>query len=211
MTRTLIGAAILAFFMGWGCAAPTGVDVGTTGGTGVGGGSGTGGSAGTGTIGVEAGPPDMTFTGPSVCASGQLFSGDGDGAGASMYPGRACDACHSQGEGPLLAVGGTVFDTGHVPDDCLPTAAASADLTQATVVIHDAAGTEHTLAVNGNGNFDIKGSIPYPYTAKVVYQGKERAMAESQSSGDCNGCHTDTGTSTTPGGPPAPGRIALPQ
>jgi mono/diheme cytochrome c family protein len=163
--------------------------------------------------GVDAGPPDTTFDGPSTCTSGQFFSGGSDGTGSSMYPGRACNACHAQsgGEAPMFAAAGTVFDLGHVPNNCLPTAAQSADLTQAQVVIHDANGVDHTLTVNSNGNFRSKGSIPYPYTAKVVYMGKERAMATPQSDGDCNGCHTDKGTSTIQGGPPAPGRVALPQ
>ena len=43
-----------------------------------------------------------------------------------------------------------------------------------------------------------------PFTAKVTYQGRERAMTAPQTSGDCNGCHTQAGANG------APGRITLP-
>jgi mono/diheme cytochrome c family protein len=43
-----------------------------------------------------------------------------------------------------------------------------------------------------------------PFTAKVTYKGRERAMAAVQTSGDCSSCHTQTGTNG------APGRITLP-
>jgi hypothetical protein len=160
--------------------------------------------------GIDAGPPDTTFTGPSVCASMQtlpLVTDDGDGA---MDPGMACITCHDKGEGPHFAIGGTVFATGHVPDRCKPTGTQSTDLSQATVVITDANGTDHTLPVDSVGNFHSGdhnggGSIPFPYHAKVVYMGKERPMLMAQSNGDCNSCHTDAGLNG------APGRVALPQ
>jgi hypothetical protein len=40
--------------------------------------------------------------------------------------------------------------------------------------------------------------------AKLTYLGRERIMATAQTSGDCNLCHTQSGTSA------APGRIILP-
>ena len=43
-----------------------------------------------------------------------------------------------------------------------------------------------------------------PFTAKVTHQGRERAMTTTQTSGDCNGCHTQAGANG------APGRITLP-
>jgi hypothetical protein len=149
-----------------------------------------------------------------TCPSGMLYGDGSDGINgqqSTMYPGRACNACHASTQGPdtppIFAAAGTVFATGKVVDDCLPPT--SIDLTQAKVVLHDANG-DHTLNVGIDGNFSSK-SIVYPYTAKVTYMGKERAMATPQSNGDCNGCHTAAGTNTTPGAAPAPGRIALPQ
>jgi hypothetical protein len=157
-----------------------------------------------------------------VCASGQSWTGGGDDdvegdrrkqnddddGSADMLPGRACIACHARREGPTFSIAGTVFPSGHVPDDCLPTVAQSEDLTQATVVVTDEANQVLTLPLTPTGNFaqwdDGSAAIAFPITAKVVYQGKERAMRTPQRSGDCNGCHTEAGE----GG--APGRITLP-
>jgi hypothetical protein len=166
-----------------------------------------------GSCGSDAGPdaapppPDPTFTGPSVCASGQYYQPDPTGdVNANMNPGQACIKCHAQeGPGaPQFTIAGTVFPTGHVPDSCLPTSAQSADLTKAQVVITDKNNQTLTLAVNTSGNFYSLQTIAFPFTAKVVYQGKQRAMATPQSTGDCNTCHTNAGSNN------APGRIALP-
>jgi hypothetical protein len=158
--------------------------------------------------GVDAGPPDTTFQGAPICASGQFappWTGDGS---SDMTPGEACVKCHQQqgGEAPGWLFGGTVFDTGKVKDLCLPPAAI--DLTAALVVVHDANGVDHTMKVDYVGNFHSSnngGAIATPYTAKVTYMGKERVMLTQQTSGDCNTCHTATGKNN------APGRIALPQ
>jgi hypothetical protein len=172
--------------------------------------------------------PDPTFSGPSVCASGQSWSGGDDGdddhendekgdrrkqsddddGSPDMLPGRACIACHARNEGPTFSIAGTVFASGHVPDDCLPTLAQSEVLTQATVVITDAAHQVLTLPLTPTGNFaqwdDGSAALTFPITAKVVYQGQERVMRTPQRSGDCNGCHTEAGEKG------APGRITLP-
>jgi hypothetical protein len=170
-----------------------------------------------------AGTPNLTFSGPSVCASGQSWTGgddddhengdrrmqnDDDDGSPDMLPGRACIACHARREGPTFAIAGTVFPSGHVPDDCLPTITQSEDLTRATVVITDEAGQVVSLPLTPTGNFaqwdDGSAAIAFPITAKVLYQGKERAMHAPQRSGDCNGCHTEAGERG------APGRITLP-
>jgi hypothetical protein len=157
--------------------------------------------------GVDAGPPDPAFQGNPTCASGQTtpYVPDPEASPidpANMNPGMACVACH--GGEPAFNIAGTVFATGKVTDLCLPPT--TTDLSQAQVIITDANGTEHTLKVNSVGNFHSGFSpIATPYTAKVVYQGKTRAMVASQTSGDCNACHTAGGTSG------APGRVAIPQ
>jgi hypothetical protein len=46
--------------------------------------------------------------------------------------------------------------------------------------------------------------VMFPYSAKVSYMGRERAMAAMQTTGDCNSCHTQGGANS------APGRILLP-
>jgi len=71
-------------------------------------------------------------------------------------------------------------------------------------VIVDAANRTVTLTPNAAGNFTYTGALTTPYTAKVTYQGRERIMPAAQTSGDCNSCHTQNGTSG------APGRITLP-
>jgi mono/diheme cytochrome c family protein len=159
--------------------------------------------------------PDPTFQGAPTCPGNSFFMPDPgveiDQYGDMMYPGRACITCHQQQGENKFALGGTVFPTGKVLDDCLPSTS-GIDWTQVKVVIHDANG-DHPLSVNTNGNFRSHTSdnlaLPLKYTAKVTYTAggvtKERAMASTQTSGDCNACHTANGANG------APGRIALPQ
>jgi hypothetical protein len=100
-----------------------------------------------------------------------------------------------------------MYPTGHEPDNCVGGAITS----QATVVIIDANGQEVLrLTPNAVGNFTSTTSVFKPYTAKVVYQGRERVMTTPQQSGDCNACHTQTGTNTADPTNLAPGRITLP-
>jgi len=139
------------------------------------------------------------FSGPAVCTSGKSWT-SGDNGSSSMHPGRACIACHAKSsEAPKFAAAGTVYPTGHEPDDCNSVLAGPA-----TVVIVDATKKVFNLSVSSVGNFSVGSTIAKPYTAKVVYQGRERIMTTPQTSGDCNSCHTQTGTSK------APGRIVLP-
>ncbi len=124
-----------------------------------------------------------------------------------MHPGRACVDCHrSRGRGPLYTIAGTVYATGHDPDDCFGADGGG----MAVVEITDATGavtrlTPNAIPVLGSaGNFFSSAAIATPYTARVLYQGRVRAMLTPQTSGDCNSCHTAAGTTG------APGRIALP-
>jgi hypothetical protein len=117
-----------------------------------------------------------------------------------MQPGVACIACHSKGEGPLFALGGTVYPTAHEPDNCNGGSVAS----MSRVVITGADGQTVTLTPNMSGNFSYSGALVKPYKAKVTYMGRERAMIAAQTSGDCNACHTEMGAMM------APGRIMLP-
>jgi mono/diheme cytochrome c family protein len=138
------------------------------------------------------------YGGPTVCTSGTFWTG-GDRESSSMHPGAACITCHSQrGEGPR-GIAGTVFPTGHEPDDCNGTPGGAI-----SVVITDANGTVTTLKVNGAGNFSSSRRIALPYTAKVVSGGKTRAMVGPQTNGDCNSCHSVGGSNG------APGRIVAP-
>ncbi len=133
------------------------------------------------------------FNTPSVCTSGTKWT---KGNGSSMRPGAACASsnCHS---GDFSAAG-TIYPTGHEPDFCNGSPAG------ASIIITDKNGATYTLKANSVGNFYTSKSIPTPYTAVISYNGKTRAMKAPQTSGDCNSCHTETGTKA------APGRIMLP-
>jgi len=148
--------------------------------------------------------PDPLNADPT-CSSGAFWNGHSEGAG--MGPGEACIRCHQQeGEGPYLTVAGTVYPTGHEPDACDGANGATGSFAGAKVVLTDANGLAlATIGVNAAGNFLYQGSVPSPYFAKVIWNGKERVMSKAVPSGDCNSCHTVTGAQD------APGRITLPQ
>jgi cytochrome c553 len=138
---------------------------------------------------------------PSVCTSNQFWSSTREGP--TMQPGRACITCHeSEEDKPVVWVGGTVYPTLREPDGCYGIAG------EAAVVITDATGRVVSLPVGPTGNFSLSAessaALTMPIRAKVVKDGKERAMATPQSTGNCNGCHTENGESG------APGRILAP-
>ena len=142
---------------------------------------------------------DAGFDTPTTCTSGTTWT-RGDRGSASMHPGGTCITCHeSQRDAPTFVVAGTVYPSAHEPDDCNGISG-----TGTTVVITDAKGKATSLQVNAVGNFYSAVSITPPFSAKVVKNGQERAMGAMQTNGDCNSCHTETGTSA------APGRIVSP-
>jgi len=132
-----------------------------------------------------------------ICTSNKMWSGGNSGS-SSMNPGLACINCHSSNGAPRFTISGTVYPTGHEPDRCNGFSGA------AQIVITGADGKSTTLTPNTAGNFYSTATIAKPFQAKVVYQGRERAMGGAQTSGDCNSCHTQSGTMS------APGRIVLP-
>ena len=123
-----------------------------------------------------------------------------------MHPGQACIDCHTRGvrgeRGPRFTLAGTVFASGHEPNDCN---GVNGKAEGASVEITDANGRVTRINVNAAGNFYLE-QVPLasPYTARVSYQGRTRSMVTPQTSGDCNSCHTQSGANG------APGRIALP-
>lgn len=110
--------------------------------------------------------------------------------GPTMAPGTTCIACHAATGAGALDIAGTVYTNLDEANLCLGVASSL------QVVITDAQGTAHTLAVNSSGNFydSTLGGIPTPYTAKVVGPNGSVPMMTSQTSGDCNSCHTSAGT-----------------
>ncbi len=146
-------------------------------------------------------PGPTPFDTASTCTSGKTWNGF---SGQTMAPGRTCVGCH----GPGMTAGGTVYPTAHEPDDCIG-AGSAAGISGVYITITDANNNKTVMGVNSSGNFYTTKSIAMPYTARVTYQGRERDMVTPQTSGDCDGCHTESGTNTGQG-VNAPGRIMLP-
>jgi hypothetical protein len=142
-------------------------------------------------------PPDPAFSAPPTCTSKRTWSG---GNSILMNPGKPCLACHNGGPAHAFGIGGTVYPTAHEPDLCYGADGANG----ATVVITDADGNEIPLSPTSTGNIVYGSPVSVPYRAKVVFMGRERAMSTPQTSGDCDGCHTQNGAMG------APGRILLP-
>ena len=127
------------------------------------------------------------------CTSGQTRGGV---EGSNMRPGEACLGCHRAGE-ERLTLAGTVYPTGHEPNQCVGASGVTVEITEAT-------GVKHSLPVSG-GNFHYSRTLALPYTARVISaDGRVRAMMASQTNGDCNSCHTQDGAMN------APGRIVAP-
>jgi hypothetical protein len=151
--------------------------------------------------GVDAGTGPDPFSVAPTCTSNTTWTRGTSGSG-SMEPGMACINCHasSGGEAPRFTIAGTVYPTAHEPDLCNGANGTNGAL----VVITGADGASTTITPNAVGNFYYTGSVATPFRAKVTYMGRERDMAATQTSGDCNSCHTQNGTMS------APGRILLP-
>jgi hypothetical protein len=142
-----------------------------------------------------------------TCTSGKNWT-LGDRGSSLMHPGDACITCHLAKNGPTFLIGGTVFPSGHEPTNCNGASGVSVGL---QVIITDANGKQTSLGVNSVGNFysyapsEGGPDIAFPIHAKVVENGgKQRAMVDSQTTGDCNSCHTQDGANG------APGRITVP-
>jgi len=146
-----------------------------------------------GTCGTPSTPP------MPVCTSMKTWTRGNDGA-PEMNPGKACIDCHGRGEGPGFSIAGTVYPTVNEPDLCYGASSSSG----AQIVITGADGKTQTLTPNTAGNFYSQVAVALPFSAKVVSANGTRAMTATQTSGDCNSCHTQTGASG------APGRIMLP-
>lgn len=152
--------------------------------------------------------PDPAFSGPSVCTSMKTWTLGTDLPDAQqplMEPGKACNSCHKQQFATVFAAAGTVYPTGHEPDECLGVSGSA----MPDVVVHivGSDGVDHPLSPNASGNFILYGSLALPYTAKVVSSKGERVMSEPQNDGDCNLCHTDAAGGNMSA---AAGRIVIP-
>ena len=150
-------------------------------------------------------PPGTGEPAPTVCTSGQKFPVQFDDGSPDMNPGLPCRACHLQREEEEARFFmGTVYPTLHEEDRCYSNVPAGT-----RVEIIDANGNVAlTLPVRPRGNFmstSLNAGIALPFTARVVSPtGGVTQMMTPQTTGDCNGCHTEQGANG------APGRILLP-
>jgi hypothetical protein len=159
--------------------------------------------------GAQTSPVDLgpdPFAAAPECTSGVMRDAN-ESEGELMMPGHACNACHSDfnasmGEAsPIFRFAGTVYPSGHEPDNCVGSGAYGAD-----VWVQDATGFIFSAKVNRSGNFMLETTHAFvpPFLARVRFQGRERYMLAGGTDGDCNSCHTQDGTMN------APGRIVLP-
>ncbi len=124
----------------------------------------------------------------------------GDRESPFMHPGLDCIGCHARGEGPRFFAAGTVYQKMNENNDIL-------GVPGLVVALTDANGSVQKLETNAAGNFSLRdrgSAMVFPLSAKVVWNGKERAMGSPLTVANCMLCHTAAGT----GG--APGRIIVP-
>lgn len=192
-------------FIALACVLALGGLAGCSGSEGGGGGTDAGGTDDTGGGGDDAGSMDIDAGDPLMaaptCTSGTNWL-LGDRGSPLMHPGMACITCHSTRRAPVLTIGGTVYPTGHEPDNCYGADGLSAD--EIDIVVTDSTGTVVTMAANTSGNFYSQTLVVPPLTAEIHYQGRVRTMTTPADTGDCNSCHTQDGTMS------APGRLVLP-
>lgn len=161
-----------------------------------------GGTADTGGAADTGGTPDTTVEPDPTCGPEGRRYRDEDWD-ELMYPGGTCIQCHledaddDKGDGPIYSAAGTVFPYFGYEEGC-------AGVEGATVEITDANGQVITLMSNRVGNFFTTRAIAMPYTAKVIVGDREMRMIEPVFNGDCNGCHSATGSEG------APGRVVTP-
>ena len=127
-----------------------------------------------------------------------------------MQPGRPCRACH-QLDAPQVAYffAGTAFPAFHEQDLCNSPPPPGARVE----ILDDAGQVTLTLNPDAVGNFESLNTlagVPVPYTARLIANGLARAMTTPQTSGDCNGCHTEQGAHVAPGTIDPPGRLVWP-
>ena len=140
------------------------------------------------------------------CSSGAIRDPN-ESEGPDMMPGRACNECHAsanaasgEGDAPIFAAAGTLYPSGHEPDDCIGSGTEGA-----VVVVTGADGVSHEATANKVGNFFLEDlTLQMPIRARVIYKGRTREMLLPQNTADCNHCHSPTGREA------APGRIVLP-
>ncbi|NJK32702.1 MAG: hypothetical protein HC927_09985 [Deltaproteobacteria bacterium] len=139
-----------------------------------------------------------------MCLSGVEWVG-GEQESPRMHPGNDCLDCHqSRGEAEDVVLAGTVYGAMNEADDCFGVEGVRVQITDSQAHVFE-------LVSNSAGNFVLEfegepGQVELvpPYSAKLIYEGRERVMATMQTLTSCNSCHTQTGANG------APGRILAP-
>lgn len=163
---------------------------------------------------VDAAPPWMPPAGTNTACVSDARWTRGNRGSSVMNPGQACVSCHVRmAEGPT-GIGGTAYYLDHEENNCngYTGDAPGGPSGAAYVEVVDADGTMLRLRVGRTGNFGTSAALVFPLrSARVVGPtGLVNEMSSPVPNGDCNSCHTQAGTTTEPGGDPAPGRITVP-
>lgn len=156
-------------------------------------------------------PPEGT---DPACVTGSRWTG-GNRESPFMNPGQACQACHVRSRGaPQLTAGGTVYYLDHETNNCNGYSGTVPGGMGGTAYVElvDANNRTVRLRVNAAGNFYTQTALAFPLmTARVIGPtGLINEMSSPVPHGDCNGCHSQMGTSTVAGADPAPGRVVVP-
>jgi hypothetical protein len=154
----------------------------------------------------DAGPVMDPLNADPTCTSGRMWTLLDRGS-PLMHPGQACIECHQRmgvrdPAASRMTIAGTVFPTGHEPNDC--NGAPGTTDGGLTVEVTDAMGNVVTMTPNSVGNFSSTTAITPPLTALVRSSVATRRMVGEVMTGDCNSCHTQMGDMM------APGRVTIP-
>lgn len=154
----------------------------------------------------DAGPVMDPLNADPTCTSGRMWTLLDRGS-PLMHPGQACIECHQRmgvrdPAASRMTIAGTVFPTGHEPNDC--NGAPGTTDGGLTVEVTDAMGNVVTMTPNSVGNFSSTTAVTPPLTALVRSSVASRRMIGEVMTGDCNSCHTQMGDMM------APGRITIP-
>jgi len=139
-------------------------------------------------------PPDAGPA-PTTCASNSMWL-YGNSESPDMNPGLPCLACHStRAWDKAYPFSGTVFPARHEKDRCNapPPSGGKVEIIDrnGNVVI-----TMYPSATSGNFHSPrFPPAVALPYTARVTVGTRTATMTTPQTSGDCNACHTEQGTS----------------
>ncbi len=141
------------------------------------------------------------------CSSGRYWDADDDDGTPHMFPGRACIDCHDRereddpddDDIPDLLAAGTIYPTLLEPDDCL-----GVDDDAIVVILEGQGGVGRVeLTPNASGNFRLHtgdaGDLQPPFLVTIRRGDAVRTMPIPAPHGDCNACHTETGTMGAPG------------